>query len=136
MSYTRNKNWQKARAYFNAKPDEVLHHKDPSLKYRDLKRYEEWNVEDLVVMKRSEHQSYHMKINNPKSGGNKGEDNPMYGKIHSEESKRKMSKARLGIRTKGSKGMHWYNNGQDNVLAYECPNGYIKGRLVIKETLK
>ena len=26
-------------------------------------------------------------------------------------------------------GRHWYNNGEKNVYAYECPEGYIKGML-------
>ena len=52
------------------------------------------------------------------------------GKKHSEESRRKMSESHKGHPpTKGSKGMHWYNNGIVNNLAYECPNGFVKGRL-------
>ena len=52
------------------------------------------------------------------------------GKKHSEESIIKMSESHKGHPpTKGSKGMHWYNNGIVNNLAYECPNGFIKGRL-------
>ena len=52
------------------------------------------------------------------------------GKILSEETKRKLSEAHKGQPpTKGSKGMHWYNNGKVNKFAYECPEGYIKGRL-------
>ena len=55
---------------------------------------------------------------------------PMKGKTHSEESLRKMSESHKGHPpTKGSKGMHWYNNGKVNKFAYECPEGYIKGRL-------
>lgn len=34
-----------------------------------------------------------------------------------------------GHKTRGSTGMHWWNNGIDNVLAFECPNGYHKGRI-------
>lgn len=60
-----------------------------------------------------------------------GSNNPMYGKKHSEESKKKMSASSHHLKTKGSKGMHWYNNGTDNILAYDCPEGYIKGRLII-----
>ena len=52
------------------------------------------------------------------------------GKKHSEESLRKMSEShKVHPPTKGSKGMHWYNNGKVNAYAYECPEGYIKGRL-------
>ena len=60
----------------------------------------------------------------------KGQPSPMKGKNHSEESLRKMSESHKGHPpTKGSIGMHWYNNGKVNKFAYECPEGYIKGRL-------
>ena len=56
---------------------------------------------------------------------NKGKHN-----IYSDETHRKMSEIHKGHPpTKGSKGMHWYNNGIENVLSYTCPEGYIKGRL-------
>ena len=54
----------------------------------------------------------------------------MKGKHHSDETRKKMSESRKGRPpTKGCKGMHWYNNGVENVLSYTCPEGYIKGRL-------
>lgn len=31
--------------------------------------------------------------------------------------------------TKGSTGMHWYNNGIVNKFAYTCPEGFVEGRL-------
>ena len=84
-------------------------------------------------MTRSEHTILHNKLRR--------------GKHHwhlSEETKRKMSENNVG-----SKGMHWFNNGTTDVFAYECPDGYVKGRLkgnnpyrdskgryAIKETLK
>jgi len=44
--------------------------------------------------------------------------------------KEKMSKVMQGhLATKGSKGMHWYNNGIINLSAYECPEGFVPGRL-------
>ena len=27
-------------------------------------------------------------------------------------------------------GFHWYNNGKDNMLALQCPEGWTPGRLV------
>lgn len=104
----------------------------------------------------------------------RGENNPFYGKRHSEEAKKKMSEARKnkkfghcseetkrkiaegnkgkhfseerkkniaeslkghtpwnkGKKT-GSNGTHWYNNGEVNVKAKECPKGFVKGRLRI-----
>ena len=59
------------------------------------------------------------------------------GRHHSEESKEKNRLAHLGkpSRNKGKKlgsnGTHWYNNGEINVKAKECPEGFVKGRLYI-----
>ena len=43
------------------------------------------------------------------------------GKTFSQEHRNKMSKAR--------KGKHWYNDGKENKFCYECPDGFIPGRL-------
>ena len=50
-----------------------------------------------------------------------GENNPFYGKKHSEETRKKMSDA--------IKGMHFYNNGIVQIRSFECPIGFTKGRL-------
>ena len=52
----------------------------------------------------------------------KGDKNPNYGKHLSEETKRKISDAK--------KGRHWYTNGVDSVLTFECPIGYKSGRVL------
>lgn len=75
------RNNKKARKYFGLKGYEyVLHHINPDWKYNDVERYIQWNIEDLVVMSRSEHQKLHSST-----------DNGMSGKHHSDESKHKMS---------------------------------------------
>ena len=125
---------------------------------------------ELIFMKHSEHSSLH----------DEGENHPMYGKKHSEESrkknseshkgkhhsdesKKKMSEAqkgkpkteewrkRIGEANKGkhlseehkkrlseankgntaTKGKHWYNNGKINKMAYECPEGFVPGMLLL-----
>ena len=51
----------------------------------------------------------------------KGENNPMYSKKLSEETRKKLSDA--------IKGRHWYNNGIVQILSFECPIGFTKGIL-------
>ena len=64
------------------------------------------------------------------SEAKKGKPSPFKGKKMSDESRIKLSESHKGqLPTKGSKEMHWYNNGVENVLTYACPEGYIKGRL-------
>lgn len=43
------------------------------------------------------------------------------GKHHSDETKEKMSKARSG--------KHWFNNGEREIYADGCPEGFVSGRL-------
>ena len=147
MNY-RNKNYWKAREYFNLKKGWVLHHKDEKLKHNNLERYLEWRPEDLVPMTRQEHLKYHSQGDRNgfygKHHSNEtkqklkeaccqyGELNGMYGRHHTLESRKKMSKSRQNMYN-GSKnpayGKHWYNNGIECVLAFECPEGYVKGCL-------
>ena len=88
-----------------------------------------------------------------------GENNPFYGKHHSDESKKKIAEAHKGMKmptrseehrrhisesNKGKhrsdetkrkisdakKGKHWYTNGTNNVCTSECPIGYKPGRVL------
>jgi hypothetical protein len=53
---------------------------------------------------------------------------PMTGKHHSENAKRKIGELNKLKMT----GKHWYNNGKESVLDYECPEGFSPGRLKTK----
>ena len=68
-------------------------------------------------------------------------------KIVSEETKRKMATARKGKKpflgkhftasakkkiSEAGKGRHWFHNETENIMAFECPAGYIPGRLYIR----
>jgi len=53
---------------------------------------------------------------------------PTLGKVCSDDTKQKISKANSGVNN-GNYGKHWYNNGVNMVIAVDCPEGYVKGRL-------
>ena len=95
QAYISRLNQQKAREYFGILDDKnlVLHHIDPSWRHDDIERYIQWNIEDLVVMTRAEHTKLHRKLNPIDLSG---ENNPMFGKKHSEESKEKNRQSHLG----------------------------------------
>ena len=61
----------------------------------------------------------------------KGEKNPMYGKHFSEEHKKKLSEAHKG-KNIWTNGMHWFNNGEINIRAKECPEGFVPGKVTNK----
>ena len=85
---------------------------------------------ELIFLTPAEHKSLHNKGKKHSAENRRKISESHKGKILSEETKRKLSEAHKGQPpTKGSKGMHWYNNGIVNNLAYECPNGFVKGRL-------
>lgn len=69
------------------------------------------------------------------SEANKGMRKPS----RSEEHRRKLSKANKGKQrsdetkkriSDAKKGRHWYTNGVDSVLTFECPIGYKLGRVL------
>lgn len=85
---------------------------------------------ELILLTESEHNSLHKpsaeakkKMSKVRKGKYLGENNSFYGKHHSEESKKKMSEA--------NKGKHWFNNGKENKFCFECPDGFVPGRLLI-----
>lgn len=104
--------------------------------------------EELIFLTIAEHGELHHK---GKPSGNKG-------KHHSEETKRRMSEANKG-KPSGNKGKpspnrgkkfgplsedakqrmswanigrHWFNNGIVDVFQFECPEGFVPGRLPLK----
>lgn len=73
-----------------------------------------------------------------------GENHPMYGKHHTEEAKRKISERSKGEnnpmygdhRFAGENhpiyGKHFYTDGNKNIVAYECPEGFRPGKTIFK----
>ncbi len=123
------------------------------ISYKELKAlgmYYNRPSSELIFLTRSEHNTLHRigkqlseetrnKMREAKKGRYIGENNPMYGKKHSDEALRKMSEAHNGkhpsVETRkklseANKGKHWFNNGKINIRAKECPPGFVPGRLI------
>lgn len=58
------RNNRRARKYFGiyGNKDLVLHHVDWTMRHNNIERYIQWNIEDLVVMTKSEHRKLHNKL--------------------------------------------------------------------------
>ena len=112
-----------------------------------------WNrpASELIFLTISEHQFLHQKgkprseeTKKKMSEAKKGNKYNL-GKKHSEETKKKLSEAakgkhlseetkkKLSEAKKGKniwiKGSHWYNDGKINKRCYECPDGFVPGKL-------
>ena len=89
-----------------------------------LNMYYNRPASELIFLTTREHNAF-------KKGKYTGENHPRYGKHHTFEVRQKISEANRINRT----GRHWYNNGKENKFCYECPDGFVPGRLLIyKET--
>jgi hypothetical protein len=47
------------------------------------------------------------------------------GKHHTEQTKKRIGEINRIKMT----GKHWFNDGENSVLAFECPDGFVQGRL-------
>lgn len=105
---------------------------------------------ELIFLTISEHSRLHMKgEHNPNYGKQLSEETRTkmseawsYDKHFTEETKKKISEAikgrcfseehrkKLSEASKGKrKGMHWYNNNITEKFCYECPLGFVPGRI-------
>lgn len=86
------KNRSIARKILNPPKGYCMHHIDPSWKTKDIERYIQWNIDDLVVMSNSEHTKYHCQFREYVSG----EKSPHYGHKMSDETRQIISDANIG----------------------------------------
>lgn len=75
----------------------VLHHKDETLRHTDIERYIEWRPEDLEVMTKEEHVSYHHKGKHLSEDTKKKLSENHKGMVFSDEHKKNISKACKGV---------------------------------------
>ena len=113
-----------------------------------LNMYYHRPAEELIFLPRSEHEAFRKgrrhseearkKMSEAKKGKYIGEKHPMYGKHPSEETRKKLSEAKKGKRhseeakkkmSLQKTGLRWYNNGKITIMAKECPEGFVPGRL-------
>ena len=75
------------------------------------------------------HKGKHLSEESKKKIGEakKCEKNPNYGKHFSEEHKKKMSEASKG--NTNVRGTRWFNNGKISIMRFECPEGFVPGRI-------
>lgn len=76
---------------------------------------------------------------------NKGNKSPFKGIPRDQEVKDKISESKRGIKhseerrkinSESHKGLSWWNNGEKEVHCKECPEGFVKGRLPMKDSQK
>ena len=83
--------------------------------------------EELIFLTTREHNAYrkgkHRSVETRRKLSEANE-----GKKLSEETRKKMAESQKG-KNIWTKGKRWYNNGKINIRAYECPDGFIPGRL-------
>ena len=121
-----------------------------------LSMYYDRPAEELIFLSAIEHKQLHtIYKSNPNFGkrhsletrkkigkGNKG-------KVITEETKKKIAETLKGNipwnkgkhcsekqknkQKEAMSGRHWYNNGKVNKLCYECPEGFVIGRLLINK---
>lgn len=117
----KNNNELRKKLGIKGKHNLVLHHTDPTLKYKDIDRYIQWREEDVVVLTIAEHNTIHKK-----------------GIRISDKAKENISKAMKNVcngdhwkeaHSEAMKGRHWYHNDDSEQLLYNCPDGWTKGRL-------
>lgn len=111
-----NANHKKAVEYFesiypwfkNREPYEYdLHHKDETLRHKDINRYIEWRIEDLVIEEHAKHTSHHHKDKVTSEETKKKMSEAAKGRHISEETKKKISESLKGRESvfKGTKGV-------------------------------
>ena len=118
------KDYENIENYDNALKDnfkgwEVHHRKEANFSRKELialGMYYNVSSEELIFLTRAEHNKLHKK-----------------GKPLPDEAKNKISetlKGKLAGENNPAYGRHWYNNGKINKYCYECPDGFVPGRLL------
>ena len=116
----------------------VVHHRDDTEECRKYneEHYELWGFNEdgtfeygkyVVFMTHKNHSSYH----NKGHVNNKGENNPMYGKHHSEESKQKLRGREVSAETREKMSLHHANvSGENNPFYGKTHSNEVMSKLM------
>jgi len=145
------RNYHLVENYMQARFDEenkwVLHHRRETDEMKSKQqlinegRYFDVEPAELIFLSQSEHRRLHnenalpetrRKLSEAALISKQGENNPMFGKHHTEETKKKISEANKGEKHQAY-GKKWWNDGKVNIRSKECPEGCVPGRLKFKK---
>ena len=82
---------------------------------------------ELIFLRKGEHSSFNKGKKRSEETRQKLRE-ARKGKKFSEEHKKKLGEAHKG-KNIWTRGRHWFNNGKENKLCYECPPGFVPGIL-------
>ena len=138
----------------------VCHHRKgidiPREKLLALGMYYNRPASELIFLTKSEHEILHNKgkqfseeHKNKLSEAHKGKQfseehknkisETLKGKKRSKETRKKISEAKKGKKrsketrkkiSEANKGRRWYNDGKISIMRFECPPGFVPGRLI------
>ena len=104
------RNHYHAKKYFNLQKGYVLHHKDITLKAKNIERYILWLPEDLIPMTKEEHSRLHNLGNTYRKPGTFH---------HTEETKKRLSASHMG-KISPMKGMHHTAEARQKCGVLKC----------------
>ena len=130
------KDYKNIENYHKAKADDfvgwICHHRKgvdiPTEELQALGMYYNRPAEELIFLTISEHIILHKKGKKRKPMSDEAKIKlsiSLKGRPVSEEHRKKLSEAAKGKH----KGMHWYNNGKECKFCFECPEGFVPGRI-------
>lgn len=107
-------------------------------KLRELGLYENRPASELIFLTKAEHNRLHMLDTKLSKETKQKISQANHGKKRSEETKRKISEIQFGKKmsaeacknmSKAQSLLRWWNNGEKEIKAKSCPDGYSAGRL-------
>lgn len=90
-----------------------------------LNMYYHRPLEELIFMRIKDHHRLHSKCKHFSEDRKKKLSESNKGKLRSNETRNRLSESH--------KGRRWFNNGEISIMCFECPEGFVPGRLKNKD---